>query len=300
VGDQGAGRRPVRRSRLFRIAAVLTAVVVIPYLAAIGYLSWNEHAYVFLPAERTLSRPPAHLRLAEEEVSFPSTDGVSISAWVIPSSSQPTGMWMLICHGNFGNIGFGRRPEFYSFMRGVGVNLLAFDYRGYGQSTGQPREQGLYDDTRAAYEYLVRNRGVRPDRILIFGHSLGSAMAIELASHVPAAGLIVEGAFTSVVDRAQELYPLFPISLISTQRFVSIDRVQSIEMPKLFLHSPEDVVIPLAHGKRLFQAARPPKRFVSVRGGHDDAYRIDRTVYFGAIADLIALSQDGMTSKLSP
>ena len=293
--------RPVRRSRLFRIVAGLTAVVVIPSLAAIGYLSWNEHAYVFLPAERTLSRPPAHLHLAEEQISFQSTDGVMISAWVIPApTARPSDFWMLICHGNFGNIGFGRRPEFYSFMRDVGVHLLAFDYRGYGQSTGQPRERGLYDDTRASYEYLVRARGVRPDRILIFGHSLGSAMAIELASRVPAAGLVVEGAFTSVVERAQELYPLFPINLISTQRFVSIDRVGSIEMPKIFLHSPEDVVIPFEHGKRLFEAARAPKRFVSVRGGHDDAYRIDKAVYFGAIADLIAVAQDGMTPKLTP
>jgi fermentation-respiration switch protein FrsA (DUF1100 family) len=225
---------------------------------------------------------------------------VTISAWVIPApASQPADFWILICHGNFGNIGFGRRPEFYSFMRDTGVNLLAFDYRGYGQSTGTPDEQGLYDDTKASYDYLVHARGIRPDRIVIFGHSLGSAMAIELASHVPAAGLVVEGAFTSVVERAQELYPMFPINLISTQRFVSIDRVRSIEMPKLFLHSPEDTAIPFAHGERLFEAARPPKRFVSVRGGHDDAYRIDRAVYFGAIADLVSLSREAETDPIT-
>jgi fermentation-respiration switch protein FrsA (DUF1100 family) len=90
------------------------------------------------------------------------------------------------------------------------------------------------------------------------------------------------------------------MSRISTQRFLSIDRVRSLAMPKVFLHSPEDAVIPFAHGGRLFEAARPPKRFVSVKGGHDDAYRVDRAVYFGAIADLIALSREDHTPKLTP
>ena len=278
-----------RRSRTFRIAAALVTLVVIPYVCVIAYLSVNEKAYVFLPDNRVVSGSPAHLRLAEEHVTFPSTDGVTLSAWIIPASpSVNPDQWLLMCHGNFGNIGFGRRPEFYSFMREIGVNLLTFDYRGYGESTGSPEEQGLYDDARASYDYLVKTRGVSPEHIVLFGHSLGSAVAIELASHVPAKGLVVEGAFTSVVERAQELYPLIPIPFISTQRFQSIDRIRSVGMSKLFLHSPEDVVIPFAHGQRLFETARPPKRFVSVRGGHDDAYRVDRAVYFGAIADLVS------------
>jgi uncharacterized protein len=270
---------------------MLAALVILAYAGAIVYLKVNERAFVFIPDDRIVQRPSAELQLGEERVTYPSTGGITVSAWTIPAHPTPSsGMWMLICHGNFGNIGFGRRPQFYSFMREVGVNLLAFDYRGYGESTGEPEEQGLYDDARASYDYLVNTRHVRPDQIVIFGHSLGSAMAIELASHVPAAALIVEGAFTSVLERGQEIYPLLPIRLVSTQRFLSIDRIQSIEMPKLFLHSPEDAVIPFAHGRRLFDTAREPKRFVSVRGGHDDAYRVDREAYFRAIADWISTS----------
>jgi hypothetical protein len=111
-------------------------------------------------------------------------------------------------------------------------------------------------------------------------------VAIELASRVRAAGLIVEGAYTSVVERGQELYPLFPVALIATQRFPSLDRIPSIAMPKLFLHSPDDRVIPYAHGRRLFEAARPPKRIVDVKGGHEDAFRIDKAVYAASIARL--------------
>ena len=104
---------------------------------------------------------------------------------------------------------------------------------------------------------------------------------------MPAAGLIVEGAYTSVVGRAGELYPLFPVTVIASQRFPSLDRIPTIDIPKLFLHSPEDAVIPYAHGRRLFEVARAPKRFVDVRGGHENAFRVDREVYFGAIAQFL-------------
>jgi len=281
------GHRAVRGPLIKRLVIALVTLAALAYGSTLGYLSVNERAYVFLPGERTVSPPAAELHLGQDRVRYPSTDGVTLSAWIIPASSPASGFWMLICHGNFGNIGFGRRPQFYSFMRDLGINLLAFDYRGYGESTGAPDERGLYDDARASYDYLARARGIAPERLLLFGHSLGSGVAIELASRVPAAALIVEGAFTSVTERAQEIYPLFPIGLISTQRFGSLERVRSIAVPKLFLHSPEDSVIPFAHGERLFEAARDPKRLVAVKGGHDDAYRVDKATYFGAIRNLI-------------
>ena len=269
-----------------RWLAALAGLAVLVYLAAIGYLRVNERAFVFEPAERSVRAPAATLALAERRVTYPSTDGVVVSAWVVPAAEPALNMWLLICHGNLGNIGYQQRPEYYALVRDLGVNTLAFDYRGYGESSGSPDEAGLYSDATASYEYLTHTLSVPADRIVIFGHSLGSAVAIELASRVPAAGLIVEGAFTSVVDRGQELFPLFPVSLISTQRFPSLDRIARIAMPKLFLHSPEDTVIPYAHGKRLFDAALGPKRLVEVRGGHEDAFRIDRAVYAGAMAQL--------------
>jgi uncharacterized protein len=270
-----------------RIVRLVAGLLVLGYLGAIGYLRVNEKTFVFEPAQRHVRAPAPQFALGERRVTYPSTDGVTLSAWIVAAAAEPTSnMWLLICHGNLGNIGYRQRPEYYAFIRDLGINLLAFDYRGFGESTGTPDESGLYADATASYEYLTRTLNVPPERLVIFGHSLGSGVAIELASRVPAAGLIVEGAFTSVVDRGQELFPLFPVALISTQRFPSLDRIASIGVPKLLLHSPEDRVIPYAHGRRLFDAALAPKRFVDVKGGHDDAFRIDRAVYAGAISQL--------------
>jgi len=288
--DRGPGkaRSAGGRRSLVRPTATLLAAVVLVYAGFLSYLRLNERAFVFLPDERALRPPPEVLALRQETVSYPSTDGVTISAWVIPApESRPSDMWLLICHGNLGNIGYGARPQFYAAMREVGLNLLAFDYRGYGESTGAPDELGLYDDATASYAYLTRTRGIPPERIVIFGHSLGSGVAIELAARVAAAGLIVDAAYTSIVDRAAELYPAFPVRYVASQRFASLERIHSIVMPKLFLHSPEDTVIPFAHGQRLFAAAQAPKRFVSVKGGHDNAFRVDKDVYFGAVAALV-------------
>jgi len=270
------------------VAVLLSGVLALGYAGAVGYVKLNERTLIFRPGDRKVGPSPSRFDLRETRVTYPSSDGVTVSAWIVPAAgTAPSDTWLLICHGNFGSIGYGGRPEFYASMRDLGINLLAFDYRGFGESDGAPDERGLYDDATASYRHLTRSLGVPPARIVLFGHSLGSGVAIELASRVPAAGLIVEGAYTSVVDRGQELYPFFPIALMATQRFPSLERIQRVGMPKLFLHSPEDSVIPYAHGRRLFDAARAPKQFVDVRGGHDDAYRIDKSVYYGAIAEFL-------------
>ncbi len=271
------------------IAIWLAMAGILAYAGIIGYLMLNQKAMIFHPEERQVAAPATEFSLHEQQVSYPSTDGVKLSAWIVPAkqTDEVKGMWMLICHGNLGNIGFGQRPEFYAYMRDTGLNLFAFDYRGYGASSGSPDEQGLYDDAQASYDYLTKTLHIAPDHIIIFGHSLGSGVAIELASKVPAAGLVVEGAYTSVAQRGQELYPLLPIALVSTQRFPSIDRIGAITMPKLFLHSPEDSIIPYPHGQRLYAAARGAKRFVDVKGGHENAFRVDKAKYYGAIAELL-------------
>ena len=272
---------PVKKRRLFTsLAGTFAVVVVLIYVAAIAYLKLNERSFIYKPGERRVTASPGEFALHERRVTYPSTDNVTLSAWLMPAAPERANdMWLLICHGNYGNIGFGQRPEFYSLMRDLGIALLAFDYRGFGESSGEPDEGGLYADAHSSYRYLTRTLHVPPDHIVIFGHSLGSGVAIELASRVPAAGLIVEGAYTSVVNRGQDLYPFLPVRLIASQKFPSIEHIASIAMPKLFLHSPEDAVIPYADGQRLFQAAREPKRFVSVKGGHENAYRVDTAAY---------------------
>jgi pimeloyl-ACP methyl ester carboxylesterase len=125
---------------------------------------------------------------------------------------------------------------------------------------------------------------VAPDRVVLFGHSLGSAVAVELATRVPAAGLILDGALSSVIERAQEAYPYVPVRWIARSRYPSRERIGRLTLPKLFLHARADEVIPFAHGRRLYDAAPPPKTFVALAGGHGDAFERDSAAYFGAIA----------------
>ncbi len=262
--------------------------VVVFYLCILVLLRIFEPHLIYFPGQqRRLVDPPPGLELPIERVEIPAGDGVRLVGWAIPAASDSSGLWLLICHGNAGNLSEFDRPLHYAGLRQLGLSLLAFDYRGYGESDGAPSERGLYRDADAAYRFLRENRGVPADRIVVFGHSLGSAVAIDLASRVPVAGLIVEGALTSAVDRGQELYPYIPIRWIARSRFTSIDKLSGITVPKLFLHAARDDVIPQAHGRRLFEAAPPPKTFVDLGGGHADAFDADSSRYFGSIGNFL-------------
>jgi uncharacterized protein len=265
----------------------VSAVVI--YVGLLLLLRLSESRLIYFPGQqRHLLAPPSWLNLPTERVEIPSGDGITLVGWVIPAADSNSGTWLLICHGNAGNLSEFDRPVHYAGLRRLGLNLLAFDYRGYGESGGSPSEPGLYRDAEAAYRYLREDRQVPPDRIVLFGHSLGSAVAVDLASRVPVAGLILDGALTSVIDRGQELYPYIPVRWIATSRFNSLEKVAGIKTPKLFLHAVGDDVVPLAHGRRLFAAAAPPKTFVELQGGHGDAFDIDSANYFGSIAKFIA------------
>jgi len=271
-----------------RLARIVLGALVLGYAAIVVGMRLSERRLVFHPAERTVTPPPPDFKLNHRSVRYASADGTALSAWIVPAAAaDSSGLWMLICHGNYGNIGYGQRPEFYAFARDAGLNLLAFDYRGFGESDGTADEAGLYQDALASWRYLTDSLQVPPSQIVIFGHSLGSGVATELATRVDAAALVLEGAFTSAIDRGQEIYPLLPVRLIGSQRFESLARMPSITEPKLLLHSPEDDVIPFAHSERLLAAAAGPKRLVAVRGGHMDAFSLDKETYFGALAQLL-------------
>jgi hypothetical protein len=259
-------------------------IVCAAYLIAITVVRLFEPRLLYQPGDRSLDRPDAALALNERLVSFKSADSATLSAWIIPGAhAAPDAPWVLISHGNYGNIAYGGRPQFYAWFRDLGVNLFAYDYRGFGESDGAPSESGVYADAAAAYRYLTDSLRVLPSRIVLFGHSLGTGVTIELARHVPAAGMIVEDAYTSVVDRGQEVFPLLPIRLIAKSRFASIEKVGGLRLPKLFLHARDDQTIPIEHGRRVFAAAAEPKEFVELPGGHADAYTADRTRYYGTI-----------------
>lgn len=180
---------------------------------------------------------------------------------------------VIFCHGQRGTLD-GMETELARIRRRLGVNLLAFDYRGYGASAGTPSEVGLYADARAAFDHAVGALGVRPGRIVLFGHSLGSAVAIDTALDRPVAGLIVQSAFTNVRDMARVKFPGWPVHWIARNEFRSIDKVPVLTLPKLFVHGEADRTVPLAIAHRLYEAAAPPKGFVGVAGAdHNEVAR---------------------------
>ena len=257
--------------------------LLVGYVILLLLVRAMEPRLIFFPGvARRLTAPPPELGLDPRSVRFRTEDGVTLSAWVMQPQSG-TGYWLLICHGNAGNLSEGGRAQHYAGLHGLGLGILAFDYRGYGESGGTPGEAGVYRDAQAAYRYLRDSLGVASDRIVLFGHSLGSAVAVELAGRVPAAGLILDGALSSGVQRGQELYPWLPVRWIARNRFESDRKIGRLTLPKLFLHARDDEVVPIAHGERLFAAAPEPKRFVRLAGGHGDAFLADSAAYYGAI-----------------
>jgi hypothetical protein len=277
------------------------AAAVLVYLGLLVLLRLFESNLIYFPGnQRVLIPPPSSLGLPVERVEIPTEDGVRLVGWAIPAQSDSSGLWLLICHGNAGNLSEFDRPLHYARLRQLGLGLLVFDYRGYGESDGTPSEQGLYRDADAAYRFLREIRGVPADGIVVFGHSLGSAVAINLVSRQPVAGLIVEGALTSATDRGREIYPFIPIRWIARSRFSSIDKISGITVPKLFLHAAGDEVIPHAHGRRLFDAAQDPKTFVELQGGHGDAFDVDSAGYFGSIAKFLAALPRDSSSRAQP
>jgi fermentation-respiration switch protein FrsA (DUF1100 family) len=271
------------------MTASLILLVLVAYLGLLLLLRLNESRLIYFPGPaRALLAPPRDLSLPVQRVTFPTDDGLTLASWVIPAGSASNGYWLLICHGNAGNLSEFGRPAHYAGLRQLGLNLLAFDYRGYGESEGAPTEEGLYRDATAAYRYLRERMEVSADRIIVFGHSLGSAVAVDLVRRVPAAGLILDGALTSVLERGAELYPFIPVRWLAVSRFSSIEKIPRVTIPKLFLHASGDEVIPLRHGRRLYEAAPPPKTFVELRGGHGDAFDVDSAEYFGSIRRFVA------------
>jgi fermentation-respiration switch protein FrsA (DUF1100 family) len=193
---------------------------------------------------------------------------------------------VLFFHGNGGNVS--HRLEKLAVFRDIGADTLIIDYRGYGRSSGTPSEQGIYRDARAAYQWLTTTRRVDPDRIVVYGESLGSAVAVHLAAEAPMGGVVVESGFTSVTDIAQKRLPFLPVQWILKHKFDSLEKVPRINAPLLILHSRQDELFEMSHPERLLAAAESPKRLVEMQGGHNDAYLVSADTYRDALARFLA------------
>lgn len=254
------------------MASPLTPILVLGAFAALyAGVRWFEWSQTFRPSRR-MEADPTLAGLPCENVIFYAEDGVRLNGWWIPrDDARGT---ILYCHGNAGNIS--TRLDVIAGLHSLDVNVFVFDYRGYGLSKGIPSEQGLYRDARAAYEVVrARYEDVEQPPVIIYGASLGGAVAANLACERPARGLVIEGGFTSSIDVGERWFPLLPIRAIARYRFDTRGRVSGLAIPKLFAHSSVDQVIPYDIGGELYKAAAAPKQFVPLNGEHGEAGWLD-------------------------
>lgn len=232
-----------------------------------------EERLIFFPSRETEATPGSY-GLEHDEVFLDASDGTRVHGWFLPASPRRKDRFtILVCHGNAGNIS-GRLDRSLLLQRKLEVDVFLFDYRGFGRSEGRPSEEGTYRDAVAAHRYLVEERGIATDRVILFGESLGAAVAVELSLREAAAALVLEAPFTSIADMARVAYPfLTPILSFVRTRYDNLRKIPDVALPLLVFHARRDQVVPFEHGEALFRAAREPKTFVAVENaGHADAF----------------------------
>lgn len=258
---------------LFYVGAALVAVY-----AGFGLVLLFSQARLLYRPIRDVAFTPEDVGLDFEDVTFRTQDGVALNGWYV--AADEASFTVLFCHGNAGNIM--HRLDTVSLFHSLGLNCFVFDYRGYGRSEGRPTEVGTYRDARAAYDWLTQSKGVGADQIVLFGRSLGGSIAAHLAGQVDARAVVVESAFTSYPDMGARMYPYMPVRLFARFRYDTRAHLARVRCPVLVMHSREDELVPFEFGRRLFEAAREPKRFVEITGGHNDGFLTSGDLYRNA------------------
>jgi fermentation-respiration switch protein FrsA (DUF1100 family) len=252
----------------------------------VGLLSRMVDGVIFQPSPGIDLRPQ-QLGVEGEEVYLRTEDDVRLHAFFLPAPGATRGL--LFLHGNAGNASH-RLPNAAELVR-LGAHVLLLDYRGYGASEGWPSEEGVYADARAGLAHLVGERGLPEGRVVLFGRSLGGAVAVDLASGRDLAGLILESTFSSAADVARSaLGP--PAALLVRNRFDSSAKIGRVRCPILFFHGDRDDIVPYPLGRRLFEVASEPKSFETIRAAcHNDTIEVGGPPYFrriGAFLDEVA------------
>ncbi len=269
--------------RRVRKGSVMTAIGLVLGLAAAVYVGLAVMLFVFQPRLlympfRAVEVSPADINLAFEDVRIAAPDGQTLAAWYIPAKNATH--TVLFCHGNAGNIS--HRLDTLALFHNLGLNCLIFDYRGYGQSTGKPTEEGTIVDALAGRQWLLDNKQILPENIIFFGRSLGGAVAALAAARVadaPPAGLVVESSFTSVPDMGAHLYPWLPVRWFARFAYDAKAAIDAVNCPVAIIHSPDDELVPFAMGQRLYEAAVEPKRFFELAGTHNEGFVENMPLY---------------------
>lgn len=272
----------------------LARALLIGLLLAVLLLRVFEDRFIYFPSTHSSADPdPRAQGLEVEDVFIRAADGIELHAWYAAApgarpDGRPYGRFTLLyLHGNAGNLS--DRIGNIAFLRGLPVNVLALDYRGYGRSQGRPGEAGLYRDAEAAYDYLTAAKGVPVERLVVLGQSLGTAVAVGLAARRPVAGLILEGGFPSARRVAERVMWLPGVHWLMRTRFDAASALRGLHLPVLVAHCREDPVIPFDLGEELFRAANEPKTFVELPGAcHEPLYVGDAEGYAARLREFLS------------
>jgi uncharacterized protein len=248
-----------------RVAVWLGLPLALYVLLIVGMLLM-ENSLIYFPMSypHGIWDPPG---LEFEDAWFEAADGTRLHGWYVPHEN-PRAV-VLFAHGNAGNLS--HRYEVLEDLAGIGVSTLIFDYRGYGRSEGTPSEAGILADARAARRWLAERAGIAEDEIVLMGESLGGAVMVDLAARDGARGLVLENTFTSLPDVAAYHYRWLPVRMLLRTRFDSVAKIENYHGPLLQFHGDADTIIPIAIGRKLFDAANEPKEFVNTAGrDHND------------------------------
>ncbi|HXF53061.1 MAG TPA: alpha/beta hydrolase [Hyphomicrobiaceae bacterium] len=242
--------------------AVFLLVVAMLALAAVWL---GQRRLIYFPSTARIAPESVGLAGVTEQVLDTPDGNRLICWWSRAASGEPT---LLYFHGNGGSLA--ERADRIRFFRDHGIGMFIMSYRGYGGSTGSPSEAANVADAKLAHDWLLRS-GVSPERLVLYGESLGSGVAVQVALKKPVAGVILDAPYTSIADLGAEVYPFLPVRLLLWDRYNTIDHIARLKAPLLVLHGERDRTVPLEMGKRVFEAAAGPKRLATFpAAGHSD------------------------------
>ncbi len=279
---------------LLRSAVTLALLILAFYAAALGYLRLNENAGAFIGAD--LAAEPrltvsGRVTVPWDTVRVKTEDGVGILLLESRLAEAPEAPWVIYFYGRAGRLADDMSVAKYEMFRGAGLNVLAAEYRGYGASEKtQPTEAGIYADARAAWRYLAQVQGVPAKRLVLYGYSLGGAVAVQLATEIAPAGLITEGAFSSAAAWVHVHYPWMPAALaglVMRNRFESLKKARSLPLPWLLFHGRRDSITPFAHAEALAGTTAGVRRLVPLEAGHEDALEVERDMIERALEEFV-------------
>ena len=267
---------------------VIYSVLIILFIMIL--LKFIEKGLIFHPDKGNDSITPDAYGIEYDDVTFRTEDGLNLHGWFVPgkkSSPDEDLHTLLWFHGNAGNINH-RLGNIKMLHERVPVNVFIIDYRQYGRSEGKISEKGTYIDAGAALAHLHSRKEINQEKIIFFGRSLGSAVAVELALKEKCRALILETPFTSILEMGKKLYPFLPVSLLLKTKYDSLSKIRNIKVPILIMHGDKDNLVPFEHGKRLYDMANEPKEFYTIPGaGHNDTHIVGGDEYFDVIRNFV-------------